>query len=447
MMDINLEITTKQSKFINADADEVLFGGAAGGGKSYGQVVDALLYALKYPGSKQIIFRRTFAELDKSIIRTVLGLYPKSIFKYNSSNHTGRFKNGSILDFGYCDNSKDVYKYQSAEFDVIRFDELTHFEEDMYVYLISRLRGANNFPKSVKSSTNPGGVGHTWVKARFIDIGAPDEVHEFTAGSRVFIPSKVQDNHFLMKSDKDYVKRLENLDEKNKKALLYGDWDIFDGQYFEEFDREVHICKPFKIPDDWRRYRAIDYGLDCLACVWVAVNSLNECYVYREYAQPNKVISVGAEEINGVTVEKVKLTYAPPDLWGRSQESGKSRAELFQKAGLMLHKSKNDRVAGWMCIKEMLKKNANDEVCLNIFSTCTELIKCLTSIQHDENNPDDCATQPHDITHLPDALRYFAIQHYRPNQPKAEAQYKNFNFEEQPKGRVVGNDFSKILRR
>lgn len=446
-MDINLEITTKQNKFINASADEVLFGGAAGGGKSYGQVVDALLYALKYPGSKQIIFRRTFSELNKSIIRTVLAIYPKAIFKYNSSNHTGKFKNGSILDFGYCDNSKDVYKYQSAEFDVIRFDELTHFEEEMYVYLISRLRGANPFPKSVKSSTNPGGVGHTWVKERFIDIGAPDEVHEFPAGSRIFIPSKVQDNCFLMEKDKNYVKRLENLDEKNKKALLYGDWDIFDGQYFEEFNRNVHVCKPFKIPDDWRRYRAIDYGLDMLACVWIAINSVGECYVYREYAEPNKVISVGASEINELTDENISITYAPPDLWGRSQESGKSRSELFQKAGLVLHKSKNDRVTGWLCIKEMLKKNDNGETSLQIFSTCTRLIKHLTSIQHDEKNPDDCATQPHDITHLPDALRYFAIQHYKPNPPKQVEPIANFEFEKKQKSRVVGNDFSKILRR
>ena len=300
-MKINFNITQKQNKFINADADEVLFGGAAGGGKSYGQVIDALLYALKYPGSKQIIFRRTFPELDKSIIRTALELYPQSIFKYNSSKHTGVFANGSIIDFGYCDSETDVFKYQSAEFDVIRFDELTHFTEDIYIYLISRLRGANDFPKSVKSSTNPGGVGHSWVKSRFIDCGAPDIVHSFANGTRIFIPSKVQDNCFLMSKDKNYIKRLENLDEKNKKALLYGDWDIFDGQYFAEFKREIHTCRPFEIPSEWTRYRAIDYGLDCLAVLWIAINSLNECFVYREYAESNKIISDGAYEIKDLS--------------------------------------------------------------------------------------------------------------------------------------------------
>ena len=150
MITLDIEITGKQMQFIRAEADEVLFGGAAGGGKSYGQLIDAFLYAMKYPGSKQIIFRRTFPELDKSIIRTALEVFPQDVFRYNASSHTGRFSNGSILDFGYCDNERDVYRYQSAEFDVIRFDELTHFTEEMYIYMMSRLRGANEFPKICK---------------------------------------------------------------------------------------------------------------------------------------------------------------------------------------------------------------------------------------------------------------------------------------------------------
>lgn len=165
-MNISLSVTKKQKDFIDAEESEVLFGGAAGGGKSYGQTVDALLFALKYPGSKQLILRRTFAELEKSLIRLALSLYPRAIYSFNASNHTGKFKNGSIIDFGYCLGEGDVFQYQSAEYDVIRFDELTHFTESQYVYLISRVRGANNFPKQVKSSTNPGGIGHGWVKAR-----------------------------------------------------------------------------------------------------------------------------------------------------------------------------------------------------------------------------------------------------------------------------------------
>ena len=177
-MDIN--ITEKQDEFINSTAFETLFGGAAGGGKSYGQLVDGLLYALEYPGSKQIIFRRTFPDLEKSLIRVSQSFYPREACKYNITTHTWRFKNGSIIDFGYIGKESDVYQYQSAEYDVIRFDELTHFTEYMYTYMISRCRGANLFPKYVKSSTNPGGIGHSWVKARFIDIGEPNKVHTIT---------------------------------------------------------------------------------------------------------------------------------------------------------------------------------------------------------------------------------------------------------------------------
>ena len=188
-MKLKLSVTVKQKRFIDARQSEVLFGGAAGGGKSYGQMVDALLFALLYGGSKQLVLRRTFAELEKSLIRTSLALFPREIYTFNSTAHTGRFKNGSIIDFGYCAAESDVYQYQSAEYDVIRFDELTHFTEEQYVYLISRVRGANGFPKQIKSSTNPGGVGHGWVKARFVDPAPP--CREFVGDDglrRIFCP-------------------------------------------------------------------------------------------------------------------------------------------------------------------------------------------------------------------------------------------------------------------
>lgn len=448
MAEVNIELTPKQQLFVNATADEVLFGGAAGGGKSHGQVLDAFIYAMKYPKSKQIIFRRTFPQLEMSIIRLALMIYPRSLYKYNSSKHSITFINGSILDFGYCDSEKDVYNYQSAEFDVIRFDELTHFTEEIYTYLISRLRGTMSYPRSVKSSTNPGGVGHTWVKERFIAIGPPNQVHHFETGTRIFIPSKVEDNWVLMKKDPSYLTRLENLDDKNKRALRYGEWDIEDGFYFEEFKRDVHICKPFEIPSEWRRYRAIDYGLDCFAVLWIAVNSVGECFVYREFASPNMIISNAAKKAEELSEgEEIRTTYAPPDLWGRSQESGKSRADLFRNGGLKMIKSDNNRVSGWACIKEMLKPNENGEVKLHVFSTCTELIKCITSIQIDDKNPDDCATEPHDITHLPDALRYFAVMHYRPNKEKEKKRHIDFDFQKPKKDRFVGDDVNKFLRR
>lgn len=429
MSDFKFKITPKQAEFINSTADEVLYGGAAGGGKSYGQLIDMFLYAMNNPKSKQIIFRRTFPELEMSLIRTALEIYPNELFKYNSSSHTGTFINGSIIDFAYCDAEKDVYRYQSAEFDVIRFDELTHFTETMYLYMISRLRGANNYKKSVKSTTNPGGIGHNWVKKRFIDIGEPNKEHKIEYKTRnrvryltrIFIPAKVYDNTFLLDADADYVTRLENLPKSDKKALLHGDWDIFEGQYFSEFDREIHVIKPFEIPNEWRIYRSIDYGLDMLAVLWIAVDTLGSVYVFRELALPDTPISEGCKLINELTQEDVYETFAPPDLWARSQESGRCKADIFEENGLYLTKSNNNREAGWLSLKELLKLNAEGEAKLKIFSSCNELIRCLPALQYDKKRPSDCATAPHDITHIPDALRYFAVQWALPaSKPKVE---------------------------
>lgn len=427
MREVELKITRKQRLFIEATQTEVLFGGAAGGGKSYGQVIDALLFALRYEGSKQLILRRTFAELDKSIIRTVLALYPREIFTFNASAHTGRFKNGSIIDFGYIANDNDVYQYQSAEYDVVRFDELTHFTKAQYIYLISRVRGANSFPKQIKSSTNPGGVGHIWVKERFVDPCVPNTVFVGDDGTdRIFIPSLLSDNKPLTSNDPSYRKRLEALPEKEKKALLYGDWNIFEGQYFTEFSEDVHVIEPFPIPKEWRRWRAFDYGLDRLACLWCAMDSERTVYVYREVGESNMPISDAARAMLEYTDEgeDIYCTFAPPDMWSRSQETGKDKARIFYESGLTLTKSSNDREAGWLAVKELLKKGANGEARLKIFSNCRELIKCLPALQIDNKRPTDCATEPHDITHMPDALRYFAVAWARPVEPEAPRRVK-----------------------
>lgn len=421
---MELTITTKQEQFINSTAFETLFGGAAGGGKSYGQLVDALIYACKYPKSKQVIFRRTFRQLEMSIVRTARAIYPREIASYQETKHCYTFKNGSIIDFAYCDSESDVYQYQSAEYDVIRFDELTHFTEFMYVYLISRCRGANGFPKAIKSSTNPGGVGHTWVKKRFISLGAPNTVHSVKSESgrettRMFIPSKVQDNSFLMANDPEYIARLETLPDKERRALLHGDWDIFEGQYFGEFNYDTHTCDPFPIPKEWKVYRSMDYGLDCFAMLWIACDSIGNVYVFREFAQGDLTISSASEKANELTNEFIYDTLAPPDLWNRSQETGKSKALLFEESGLRLNKSNNDREAGWLAIRELLKPNKDGFARLKIFRTCTRLINDLPQLQHDAKKPTDCANEPHDITHVPDALRYFAIAWTQPADPKA----------------------------
>ena len=209
MKELHLTLTEKQHRFVSADTLEVLFGGAAGGGKSYGQVADALLFALRYPRSRQLMLRRSFAELDKSLIRTALSLFPRSLFSFHSSTHVGRFVNGSVIDFGYCATETDVYQYQSAEYDVIRFDELTHFTEGQYVYLLSRVRGTNGYPKQIKSTTNPGGIGHAWVKARFIDPAPQGEVFEVGTASRLYIPARIDEIYFFLGTSDSSVQPLE----------------------------------------------------------------------------------------------------------------------------------------------------------------------------------------------------------------------------------------------
>lgn len=426
-MPMDIELTRKQLAFIQADCDEVLYGGAAGGGKSYGQLVDALLFALKYQGSKQLILRNTFPELQRSLILVSFTLIPKEVASYNSATHIWRFNCGSMIEFGYLETDKDVQKYQSAEYDVIRFDELTHFTEYQYTYMHSRVRGTNSFPKQIKSSTNPCGKGHAWVKARFIDPMPPNTVYTDDIGrTRIFIPAKVQENVFLMRADPGYIARLKSLPEDQQKALLDGNWDVFEGQYFTEFDRTIHVIEPFDLPKHWRRYFTLDYGLDMLAAHWIAVDTTGKCYVYREVCQPDLIISDAAKKILDTEGDdKIHMRFGPPDLWNRRQETGKSAAEIFAEHGVHLIQANNERVQGWYNVKEYLHPYTDEQgiktANLVIFKNCVDLIKCLPQLQRDEKNPNDVATEPHDITHSPDSIRYFIAGRPAPTRkPKPE---------------------------
>ncbi len=432
-MELELTLTPRQRAFVEADADEVLFGGAAGGGKSYAQLADALLYALRYPGSRQLILRRTYPDLERSLIAQHLALFPREVYSYVSSAHLGRFANGSLLEFGYCDHEKDVYRYQGAEYDVIRFDELTHFSEGMYRYLMSRLRGANRFPKHIKSSTNPGGVGHAWVKARFIDPAPAGRVWAAAGGTRLFLPSRVQDNPFLIQRDPGYLRRLENLPDAQRRALLNGEWDLFEGQFFAEFRRELHVCDPFFLPDHWPRYLTLDYGTDMLAAYWAAMDEEGRAWVYREVYEGRD--NGKGEEGRGHTIgaaarllrqagqgESLRAALAPPDLWNRRQETGRSAADYFAEAGLPLTRTSNDRVNGWRAVREWLAPGQDGKPRLRIFANCRNLIRTLPALQFDPRRPEDAAREPHELTHAPDALRGFCV--YWTGPARAPARHK-----------------------
>lgn len=408
---MEFSITKKQGMFLEANADEVLFGGAAGGGKSYAQLIDAFQYAVRYQGSKQLMLRRTFPELVRSILQVSYSLFPQSIASYHKTEHQWRFYNGSTIEFGYCDSEGDVVKYQSAEYDVIRFDELTHFSEFQYLYLLSRNRGANDFPKQIKSTTNPGGIGHSWVKRRFIDSTMPNKVLVDTQGrSRIFIPAKVTENHFLMGKDPSYIKRLASLPTRERLALLEGCWDLFDGQYFDNFRRECHVV-PYCGPQGGERiYCGFDYGLDMFACLFIAVDASGDFRVFAELYQSGLLASVAAQRMKEMVQRfPVEQIFTPSDLWGTSAQTGRSIASMFQDVGLSLTKVSSSREAGWMMVKEALEPTVNGKPSLTICDNCLNLIRTLPALLRDSSNPNDTAKHPHELTHAPDALRYILM--------------------------------------
>ena len=415
MPKIEMTVMPRQLDFINAEADEVLFGGAAGGGKSHGQLIDIFQYAMQFPGSQQIIFRTSFPELERTLIIKSLELYPKDVYTYTTSRHRGKFINGSTIEFAYLEEDKDVTKYQSAEYDTIRFDELTHFSEYVYTYMCSRLRGALPYPRRMKSSTNPGGVGHGWVKERFIDLGAPDTVHtvdlDGTPTTRLFLPSLVTDNPILMENDPDYVNRLKNLNESEYKALRFGEWNLFEGQYFTCWEPKLHIIEPFLIPASYPRYFAMDYGLDMLAGYWIAVDYEGRSYVYREVREKGLTIKEAALKIHELSNEKIQNYYAPPDLWNARQETGQSAADIFFEYGIPLTRAANNRVQGWQALHNELmpRETMFGETKPNLlfFKTCTGIIKDIPKLVRSKINPNDISKTPHDITHSPDAIRYY----------------------------------------
>ena len=425
----------RQIEFFKARARFIAYGGARGGGKSWAVRKKAAGLALSYPGAGILIVRRTFPELRENHILPMTADLA-GVARYRDADKSFTFPGGSRIVFGYCSSESDVLQYQGQEYDVIFMDEATQFTEFQFTTLTACLRGANDFPKRFYLTCNPGGVGHAWVKRLFIDRRYKKTEHP---EDYVFIAANVYDNHALMAHDPDYVRMLENLPEEQRRAWLLGQWDIFEGQYFAEFDRNVHVCRPYGIPAHWRRYVTLDYGMDMLAALWVAVDEQGRAVVYRELYEgrdngkgengQGHIISAAARrllEANGG--DEVQAWLAPPDLWNRRQDTGKSAAELFLENGVPLTKTGNSRVAGWLAVREFLAPGpvsgrpgfaAGETEAeapqasgpalprLRIFDTCANLIRTLPALRHDERKPEDAAVTPHELTHAPDALRGF----------------------------------------
>ncbi len=398
----------KQLEFFMSHAKYVAYGGARGGGKSWALRRKLVLMCLRFSGLSVLLVRRTYAELQANHIRVLLSEL-KELAEYSETRKCFEFFNGSVLRFGYLDSESDTARYQGTEYDVIAIDEATQLTEYQFQTLKACVRGVNGFPKRMYLTCNPGGVGHGWVKRLFVDrhYRAGENPSDYT-----FIRASVYDNPALLSSDPDYLGRLESLPKGLREAWLDGSWGGFEGQFFSEFDYDVHTVETFPLEKDVRRYCAIDYGLDMLAAVYVAVDSAGCAYVYDEVYKSGLIVSRAAKEILA-KAEGVSMFIAPSDLWSRQKDSGRSMAELFADNGVYLTKLVSERVQGWSCLKEWMavqtEADGSRTSQLRIMRRCTELIRCLPLLLYDPTRPGDAAVKPHEITHAPDALRYFAV--------------------------------------
>lgn len=404
------DLNPKQKEFCQSRSRYTNYGGARGGGKSHVVRIKGFGGALTYPGIRILMVRRQYPELEQTLIIPMRSMIPAEVATYNGSMRMFTFFNGSIIKFGHYGSGDDI-EYQGQEWDWIFMDEATQFTESQFRTLGACLRGASKIPRRMYLTCNPGGVGHEWVKRLFVD-------REYREGENArdykFIHATIDDNPHLLEASPEYKQMLDLLPEDVRRAWRYGDWNALAGTFFPEFQKDTHVIEPFhRIPAEWKKYRAFDYGLDMLACLWVAVDFEGRSYVYREVQQPNLIVSEAAKLILALTPahEHIEYTIAPPDMWNRQKDSGKSMAELFAQNGIGIVKASNNRVQGWMAEKEMLKplKSDKDRPGLLVTSECKGLIRNIMLIQHDEKNPSDCATEPHSITHINDALRYFCI--------------------------------------
>ena len=445
------------------------YGGARGGGKSWAVRTKAKILAAVYAGIKVLIVRRTFRELLNNHINP-LRKELHGLAKFNKSEKVFTFPNGSTIAFGYCDSDGDLGQYQGAEYDVIFLDEATQLQEAWIKEINACVRGVNNFPKRTYYTCNPGGASHGYIKRLFIDrrFEEAEKPEDYS-----FTQALVQDNRALMESQPEYVAQLETLPPKLREAWLYGKWDVYEGQFFEDFRTEpdarkcheagitpeearehgrwTHVIKPFDLNSGerrgWNIMRSYDFGYGKpFSLGYWAVDYDGVLYrileIYGCTKEPNEGVKWSPEEqfrrfrefenehpwLKG---RKIVDSVADPAIWDTSR--GESIAETAERHGIYFSPGDNARIPGWMQVHYRLQFDKNGYARMYVFQGCNAFIRTIPLMMYSQTKPEDLDTTMED--HVADEVRYMCMS--RPIKPvvakKTELVYgdplNQFNFD------------------
>jgi len=411
-----------QTDFLAASEKDVLYGGAAGGGKSFAMLIDPLRYC-HFAEHRALILRRSMPEL-REIIDKSRELYPKAFkgAKFKEVEKLWQFPSGAKIEFGFLERDADVYRYQGQAYSWIGFDEITHLPTEFgWNYLASRLRTTNpELPTYLRCTANPGGVGAHWVKKRYIEPSPENKTFQGKDGlTRKFIPARLQDNPFLAE-DGEYERMLESLPAIQRKQLLEGNWDISEGAAFAEFDKSVHVIPPFDVPSWWERLKGIDYGYASESCcLWAAIDPEDKTLIiYRELYKKGLTGDALADTLTEMEADEIKSILGVLDTaaWARTGYTGPTIGEMLALKGHKLKRADKNRIAGKVQIHEYLRPDRETgRPRLQIFNTCTNLIKELQSLPLAKSNPEDVDTHSQD--HAYDALRYMIMSRPRLDHP------------------------------